>query len=697
MAHRDADEIVLDYGPDALGWSGSEVGTVDGVAILEAVVVEIEAVSIVDDRKATKAAWISPLIEFYDDKGRWGAVVKSSVKHDAEIESLLLRVERASTGALAKSLRQKIKAARSDQLQVALRLTDTHEELPDIRALVDWPDYPAGLAVPHSSREGWQLTSQMLTKIRITEADSIRTPVGPPILMTRRLKDVDTGAYSVELAWQEGDTWIRETIARKSALDTRSLIDLCDRGIPVDSTTAKTWVEWLGQLDRQEAMPTGYATVRMGWVGDGAKTYMLGDQLISRTGHTLSHDVSLATDSMGSRQIAKAIHTKGTWRGWLDALELIGPYPSPWLAIYAAASAPLLKILGAPNFAIDFAGPSSSGKTTMLELAVSTYGVPRKGEGYSGWGGTLAGIEGAAGFRCDLLYPLDEGQLIAPARRAEAGILLQTLIDGSGRSKGALGRLGQSQTESWQTVILSTSETGIGTWSAHEGVQARVMEIVGRPLGRGEAKRAESISRQIHQHYGHLMPRLVQILTDADAEMRADLIKWWECHIDELTTDELPAFARRAARYMATIELAAQLLHDHLKLPRPETDVLTWAWSQVVQGYTGTDAAASALDTVWAWIWANEASFEGLPYDRHPKHYEAPHSGWVGRWDAVGKRVGIVPEVLSSVLCKAGHTDPEHIYRAWTESGHIDSADGRTRVKMRLGGGRVRLIAMQIQ
>jgi len=702
----DADEIVKAYGADALNWGGEVIDTVDGLTILSDVVELIEAVKIVDDKRAAKAAHMDPLIALYQDPGRWSCVVESSVKRDAEVESLILRVERASTGALAKSLRSKLKAGkveRSEKLQSSLRALGAGEELPDIKALVDWPEYPAGLTVPHTHRDGWQITATMLTKVRNTEADSIRTPIGPPILMTCRRKDVDTGEFSVELAWKEGENWVKENIPRKAALDTRSLISLCDRGIPVDSTTAKDIVTWLGLLDRQEAMPLELSTVRMGWVGSGTKTFLLGEKLISKTGRKV-RDVSLVTDSAGSRQTAKSITTKGTWEGWLEALALIGPYPSPWLAIYAAACAALLKILGAPNFGLDFAGPSSSGKTTVLEMAVSTYAIPRKGTGYGGWGGTLAGTEGAAGFGSDLPLPLDEGQLIAPARRIEAGILLQTLIDGSGRTKGSLGRLGQSQIESWQTVLISTSETGIRSWSTHEGVKARVLEIQGRPLGTGEALRAEAISRQVHQHYGHLMPRWIQLLTDADAEMRAELVRWWEERIEELTTDDdLPAFARRAARYMAALDLAASLLHGHLGLPEPEVAVAGWAWAKVVKSYTGTDTATSALETAWAWIWANEAGFEGskaaLKEASESRNYRIPSGGWLGRWDTeIAKRVGVVPDVLSTVLRKAGYSDPEHIYRAWIESGAaVGDKGGRTRLKMRLGNGRAGLIVLILE
>lgn len=687
---RDADETVRDYGVYALDWAGEVMSTIDGVTILSDVVEEIEAVNIKDDKKASKAAWMGPLIKLYADSGRWGAVVLSSIGNGAAMESLILRVERASTGTLAKSLRSKLRADLSEQTQkTTIRLLGPDEEASrSVRKLVDWPEYPEGIVVPQTGREGWILTQGGLSKVRVTGAGSMETLVGPPILMTRKLKDVDTGIYSVTLAWRDDGEWVKLSVPRSSALDTRALVALCDRGIPLDSTTAKNVVEWIGGLDRQTSMPTDYSTIRMGWVGSGTKSYMLGEDLISPP--NTSGKVSLVTNSVGSIQIAKAVTQKGTWEGWLSALELIGKYPSPWLAIYAAATAPLLRLLGAPNFALDFAGPSSSGKTTILELAASTYGIPRKGEGYRGWGGTLAGTEGAVGFYCDMPFLLDEGQLIAPAKRAEAGILLQTLIDGAGRPKGSLGRLGQSQVESWRSVLLSTSETGIRDWSAHEGVKARCLEISGRPLGQGQAKRAEDISSAIHQHYGHLYPRLIKLLVESDKGMKKELLASWSDRIDDLSKEGLPVFARRALRYVAAMDLAASLLHDHIGIPEPSMDVLGWAWDKIVKSYTGTDAATSALEVAWSWISANEHSFQG---SKRPLYSSLPSSGWLGCWET--NRVGVVPEKLSAVLRSAGYTDPESIYRAWVEREvAVGDRGGRTRLRMALGSGRVRLIVL---
>src|SRR5262249_62371932 len=73
----------------------------------------------------------------------------------------------------------------------------------------------------------------------------------------------------------------------------------------------------------------------------------------------------------------------GGWGGEPPGGGLVrGPPPPP----------PLLRLLRAPNFVVDLAGPTSTGKTTVLRLAASVWGEP-SGSGESvmwTWNSTAA-------------------------------------------------------------------------------------------------------------------------------------------------------------------------------------------------------------------------------------------------------------------------------------------------------------------
>lgn len=684
---KDADELLKEGGDLGSAWELAEkVGEKDGFDILEEIAVRVEGIKLQDDRRARTKALNEPLISLYRDSVSWKKVVLSATSDPTSIESLMLRIESAGSAKLADGLRKRIKSAQNEAVSATLRLVGQDEEPVEIREAIGWKDYPINVFIPPK----WSITKDEIKKINRTETKIEAIYLGRPILPTRRLVDVDTGDWSIEICWRVGNRWKKEVIPRSRAMDSRGLLSLADRGCPISSFNSKLVVELLTILDQQESMPIDYSTIRLGWVGEKTKYFMLGNTVFQAP-RAPKYSVELFTESAGSKQIAGAIKSEGTWERWLEALELVNDYPAPWAAVYAACAAPLLKILGAPNFGIDFAGPSGSGKSTTLELAASTYGKPKKGFGYRGWGGTLAGTEGLVGTLCDMPLLLDEGQLVPPQKRQEAGALLHSIIDGAGRPKGSLGRLGLGQVESWQTVLLSSSEDGITTWAEHDGVQARVVTLSGRPLGVGQAERAEKIKDLIEDNYGHLFPRLIKILAAAPEEVREQWRDWYHARIRELAdTPDLAPMARRAARYMAAIDSAAHLIHHYLDVPQPAVDVSSWLWGRIQESCGGGDRAKRAIDFIWSWIWSHREEIENAPDSPGGR---PGFSGWAGYWYDERGYVAIYPEAMERILKLANITSPKPILRDWVERGWLLGENGRTKIRIRPQNQQIAMMA----
>jgi putative DNA primase/helicase len=662
MTTRDPDEILNLYGPGALRAQGEVISRPDGVAMLAAVVDAIGAIH-EDEATATRA---KPLIDLYRDTGRFRALVVDSIDRSGEIEGLLIRLGSLLSARMADQCRTQLREGRKNEREKAIRLVGDSEDL-EVRAAVDWPEYPAGINVP----EDWRLSPGALRKVTQTSKGVSVEEVGLPLLVTRKLKDADDETWSVELAWNVGHRWHTSIVPRSVALDSRALVRLADDGLPVSSATSRRLVEWLTALDQHPELPQDWSAARCGWVGQKAIYYLLGERCIY-AGERAEHRVSFSTASPGARQFARAVKTRGTWDGWLRAPAIVKAQPAPWVAIYAACAAPMLRLLGAPSFGIDLTGQSGSGKSTVLELASSAVGDPRKGQIIAGWDGTLAGTESGVATRCDMVLCLDEGQLVPDSRQAEAGALLFAIVSGAGRAKGGLGRMGLQHVDSWRTVLLSTSEQGITSWNPHDGVRRRIIEL--RAVGVATASDSTGIREVIADHYGHLYPRLLQALVEMTAEEREELRASYRARRDQLQSEMKSSVGRSLADYMAVMETAAEVLHsDAVGLPRPECSVSDWLWQEIRAAGGEDDRARRAAELALSWAWAHRKDFAGQTSTQ-------PHHGWAGIW--VGDdRIGIIPERMSEVLIRAGMGSPESIYREWRKRGWIEAADGRTRLR----------------
>ncbi|HLD90213.1 MAG TPA: DUF927 domain-containing protein [Patescibacteria group bacterium] len=642
----------------------------DGVAILAATVDQIAA-----DGGETSSERQGPLIDLLSDCDLFGRVVDAYLTRGAEVEAQCMRLGAVLTATAAGLLRSRLKEEKRDREKRRnrnLRVVDDHEEAITVREASGWDDYPPGVTVP----SGWRLDDDGLHRLRVSDGQVHLEHVGVPLLITSRLVDADDGSYSVELAWLDGYEWKRERVPRSVALDSRALVRLADQGLPVSSSSARRLVEWLTRLDQQAAIPTITGAARMGWVGRSRSAYLLGDLCIQPFGQTPS-PTRYVPSSAGARQLAESIAPLGTWEGWCDAVRVVADRPHAFLAMYAAAAAPFLRILDAPNFGVDFAGDSSSGKSTVLEFGVSTYGMPRNGRGYRSWGATLAGAEGTAGILCDLPLALNEGQLVKPQDRPAAGALLYALAEGSSRAKGALGRLGLAHVDDWRTVVISTSEEGITNWAPTDGVRARILVVHGAPMR--DKKQADDLVAAIRQHHGHLYPRILDRLVGLTHEQVDGMRAAYRRSEADYAKDATTRIAGRAAKYMATIGATAAFVHA-VGCPKPEGGAdatLAWIWQQVLKACGEADQALRALETTWAWIGSNGEFFHSPDSVTKP-----PPGGWLG-WKSSGGDYWLCSSAhLRRVLQQAGFGEPGTIFRQWAARGWTKTAKGRTDYRM---------------
>ncbi len=216
----------------------------------------------------------------------------------------------------------------------------------------------------------------------------------------------------------------------------------------------------------------------------------------------------------------------GTLQDWIQQVSTFCIGNSRLLfAVSMAFAAPLVYLVGAENFGINFFGQSSSGKTTALKVACSIWG----GREYMlRWRATGNGLEGIAAAHNDLLIGLDELAQVSPA---EAGEIAYMLANGAGKSRSS--RDGEArQPKRWRTLFLSTGEITLAEHMASGGKKVKAgqeVRLADIPADTGEhgvfeeihntengAKLSQYLNAAVAKQYGHVgMVFLKQVVADA--------------------------------------------------------------------------------------------------------------------------------------------------------------------------------------
>ncbi|HEA3274351.1 DUF927 domain-containing protein [Pasteurella multocida] len=147
--------------------------------------------------------------------------------------------------------------------------------------------------------------------------------------------------------------------------------------------------------------------------------------------------------------------------------------PFMMLGVAVALSAPIIHLINAESFGVHIFGGSSTGKTTITNIASSIYGHPD--EIRLSWLTTPLGISNEAQARNDGFMPLDEiGQ---STNRKHVGDIAYSLFNGVGKIQGAKEG-GNRDLARWRTVAFSTGEIDLETYLTNVGIKTNVGQLV---------------------------------------------------------------------------------------------------------------------------------------------------------------------------------------------------------------------------
>jgi hypothetical protein len=399
-------------------------------------------------------------------------------------------------------------------------------------------------------------------------------------------------AVALDVAWRYRGAWRSAVIDRARIADARGLVGLAGQGFPITSASAGDVVRYLAAFEsaNRDYLPKILASRACGWCDDG-RSFLWGTTAIGT-------DTRLQVDA-GTASYARHFRAAGTLDGWRAAWDAAQPYPRVVLGVYASLAPMVLGMVPeASGFVVDWWGRTTGGKTTTLRLAASVWGCRRL---VASWDTTGVGVERYAALAWCLPLILDDTKR-AKDKEALAGMVY--LVTGTqGRIRGSQDG-GLRHTVDLRTVLLSTGEQAVTSYTEEAGARARTLSIEGLPFGVDSPAAREAgdlIDVATLDHHGHVGPAVVAYAI-AHRESWPYWLARWRAVRDTYGAATGPA--ARAGQYLATLTIAAELAEAACGLT-VHAGALAEAVRHAGASTASADVALAALRVTLDWTTAH--------------------------------------------------------------------------------------------
>lgn len=504
------------------------------------------------------------------------------------------------------------------------------------------PDAIPGAPIRLRQAEGFIYSDKGISEINqktMSPALVCRTP----IILTKRLKSLETGDERIEIAFKRDDRWHTAIYPRSTIFSSRKITDLADLGCTVTSENARQVVKFLGALEAEniDIIPKNDATSTFGW--QPGRRFLPG------------HDEGITLDiDPSQRGMAAAYCKNGTLERWIATMAPHRARDKFRFILAASFAAPLLRIVKQRIFFVYNWGGSKGGKTAALKAALSAWGDPERL--MVNFNATQVGLERTAAFYCDLPLGIDERQL-AGTKQESLEKLVYMIASGTGKIRGS--KTGGIQTTyQWRTVALATGEEPLSTETSQTGVSTRVLEIYGGPFDN------ETDASEMHQKSvldcGWAGPEFIKHILQTDERDIVDEYEQMQSYVRSISEGKNGSHISGIAAVALADTMIDQLFFGGTKESAWEaakamaTNILV---NQVESN--AMDVNENAVQFVTDWVLSNKAYFGTNAVGT-----------CLGFTSESGNTAYIFPSMLNQVLAKAGYS-PRKTMKYMAEQGLI--------------------------
>ena len=497
---------------------------------------------------------------------------------------------------------------------------------------------PVNLRIP----DGWMYSEKGIGRIDEKSYEP-KLVCRTPIILTRRLKSLDSGDEKIEVAFLRDGEWIECSFPRSTVFTSRGITALADLGCTVTSENAKQVVRFLSALeaDNIDIITRTDSTSTYGW--------QPGNRFIPGVGSDIFIDIDPSQKGMAS-----AYCQIGSMEGWLATMR---PHREKYkfrFILAAAFAAPLLRIIRQRIFFVYNWGGSRSGKTAALKAALSAWGDSDRL--MMNFNATQVGLERTASFFSDLPMGIDERQL---AGNNQQGIekTIYMIASGIGKLRGA--KTGGIQTvHTWRTIALATGEEPLSTNTSQTGVNTRVLEIYCGPF-ENETEAAQ-MYQDVAADFGHAGPEFIKYLI----RIEEDSIREWYVRMQDFVKSVGSGKAGSHVASVAVIALADAMVDEWLFQGRgvPAGDkkqglsISPDSWGRACEmakkimeeqmSAAAGDVNENAVQFVTDWVLSNQAYFGSDTVGT-----------CFGTMSEDGKVAYIYPSILNNALKREGYNE----------------------------------------
>lgn len=460
---------------------------------------------------------------------------------------------------------------------------------------------PSGNPVEHSRWKGGFVPYSY----RLTDAGLLKTSeekpqgeiISGPVCALARTASPDGGNSGLVLEVENIDgEYITIPIPRTRLHEDACVLsrDLADQGFYILSGREKELLRYLCMLRPDDKR---FAVSQTGWAHTNEPdklVYVLPNTATEAGYHFQPERYNPSTNSVKS---------KGTLNDWIENVYDSDPYPL--FAVLSALTGPLLKPAQIDSGGFHFFGGSSSGKTTLGQIAATVWG---NGSDPSDaptnpyvkrWNATLNAMEGLCASHNDMALILDE---LGSCNAKDFGRAIYDIAGGQGKSAMDASRNMRKQ-RSWRVSIISTGEvssrtkieealTGKNT-QAKAGQMIRLIDIEVKPDMFSSRQQVDKIKRSCGQYFGVLGPEFIQRIVDKFSEtefrelIQDNLDKILE-RLIQARGNNVTSVQQRALRRFALVETAGHLLVHFGLVPALNNAIVRRAIDTVVNDWIPT-------------------------------------------------------------------------------------------------------------
>lgn len=341
-----------------------------------------------------------------------------------------------------------------------------------------------------------------------------------PILPVERLKNIETGAEQIKLAYKRNGTW-HEIVVPKSLIASASkIVALAEQGIAVTSENAKLLVKYLSDVENlnDNFIKIKRSTSKFGWLN---KDFIPFDGDIIFDG------------DMKFKQVSESVTTQGSYTTWLDHVRTVRArkrIESKFCLAASFASVLVSPLRGLPFF-VDLWGGTEAGKSVALMLAASVWANPDENAFIGDYKSTETALEAKADMLNHLPMLLDDtsNQNRRLAENFES--LVYVLCSGKGKTRSNKD-IGINRESRWKNCIITNGEKPLTSYVNQGGAMNRILEISCDGYIFEDPRLTASV---VKNNYGYAGRDFIKILKEIGVEGIMEIQKSF---LDELDNDE---------------------------------------------------------------------------------------------------------------------------------------------------------------